>query len=209
MLSKLHKQNTNFQIAYFLAGSCHTPDGAYSLLKELREERQAAIGNYKVQELKNKAKEIRANKLLQGDEAERLEGEAELLELENNKKTGEVLYQAALDEVAFIDKCLAVIEPLRIYKDLPDGEANEMAQRDEWKFELMRRAENYLLTTGGIPTDQFDTMRLHPDFKAEILPRINEVRQMLLTEGGRESALEQIEGARFQEIIKLLPIQNK
>jgi hypothetical protein len=209
MLSKLHKQNTNFQIAYFLAGSCHTPDGAYSLLKELREERQAAIDNYKVQELKNKAKEIRANKLLRGDEADRLEGEAELLELENNKKTGEVLYQAALDEVAFIDKCLAVIEPLRVYKDLPDGEANEMTQRDEWKFELMRRAENYLLTTGGIPTDQFDTMRLHPDFKAEILPRINEVRQMLLTEGGRESALEKIEGARFQEIIKLLPTQNK
>jgi hypothetical protein len=209
MISKLHKQNTNFQIAYFLAGSCHTPDGAYSLLRELREERQTAIDNYKVKELKNEAKAIRANKLLQGDEAEKLEGQAELLELENNKKSGEVLYQAALDEVAFIDKCLAVIEPLRVYKDLPDSEANEMSQWDEWKLELIRRAENFMLTTGGIPTDEFNTMRLHPDFQTEILPRINEIRQMILTESGREKALEQIEGAKFQEITKLLSTQDK
>ena len=186
MISKFHKQNTNFQIAYFLAGACHTPDGAYILLRELREERQAAVDNYKVQELKDKAKEIRANKLLQGDEAEKLEGQAELLELENNKKTGEVLYQAALDEITFIDKCLVAIEPLRVYKNLSDGEANEAAQWNEWKFELMRRAENLMLTTGGISPDQFATMRMHPDFQTEILPRINEIKKLMLTEGGSE-----------------------
>ena len=204
MTSKFHKQNTNFQIAYFLAGACHTPDGAYILLRELREERQAAVDNYKVQELKDKAKEIRANKLLQGDEAEKLEGQAELLELENNKKTGEVLYQAALDEITFIDKCLVAIEPLRVYKNLSDGEANEAAQWDEWKFELMRRAENLMLTTGGISPDQFATMRMHPDFQTEILPRINEIKKLMLTEGGLEELQKQIGGAKFKEITKLL-----
>ena len=204
MISKFHKQNTNFQIAYFLAGACHTPDGAYILLRELREERQAAVDNYKVQELKDKAKEIRANKLLQGDEAEKLEGQAELLELENNKKTGEVLYQAALDEITFIDKCLVAIEPLRVYKNLSDGEANEAAQWNEWKFELMRRAENLMLTTGGISPDQFTTMRMHPDFQTEILPRINEIKKLMLTEGGSEELQKQIGGAKFKEITKLL-----
>ena len=204
MTSKFHKQNTNFQIAYFLAGACHTPDGAYILLRELREERQAAVDNYKVQELKDKAKEIRANKLLQGDEAEKLEGQAELLELENNKKTGEVLYQAALDEITFIDKCLVAIEPLRVYKNLSDGEANEAAQWNEWKFELMRRAENLMLTTGGISPDQFATMRMHPDFQTEILPRINEMKKLMLTEEGSEELQKQIGGAKFKEITKLL-----
>ena len=204
MISKFHKQNTNFQIAYFLAGACHTPDGAYILLRELREERQAAVDNYKVQELKDKAKEIRANKLLQGDEAEKLEGQAELLELENNKKTGEVLYQAALDEITFIDKCLVAIEPLRVYKNLSDGEANEAAQWNEWKFELMRRAENLMLTTGGISPDQFATMRMHPDFQTEILPRINEIKKLMLTEEGLEELQKQIGGAKFKEITKLL-----
>jgi len=204
MISKFHKQNTNFQIAYFLAGACHTPDGAYILLRELREERQAAVDNYKVQELKDKAKEIRANKLLQGDEAEKLEGQAELLELENNKKTGEVLYQAALDEITFIDKCLVAIEPLRVYKNLSDGEANEAAQWNEWKFELMRRAENLMLTTGGISPDQFATMRMHPDFQTEILPRINEIKKLMLTEEGSEELQKQIGGAKFKEITKLL-----
>ena len=204
MISKFHKQNTNFQIAYFLAGACHTPDGAYILLRELREERQAAVDNYKVQELKDKAKEIRANKLLQGDEAEKLEGQAELLELENNKKTGEVLYQAALDEITFIDKCLVAIEPLRVYKNLSDGEANEAAQWNEWKFELMRRAENLMLTTGGISPDQFTTMRMHPDFQTEILPRINEIKKLMLTEEGSEELQKQIGGAKFKEITKLL-----
>ena len=48
MNAKNHKQNTNFQIVYFLVGSCHTPDGAYALLCELREERLLATNSYEV-----------------------------------------------------------------------------------------------------------------------------------------------------------------
>jgi len=205
MISKFHKQNTNFQIAYFLAGSCHTPDGAYILLKELREEREMAIKNYEVQQLKNKAEELRAKKLLEGDEADKLEGQAKLLELKNNREQGEVLYKAALDEINFIDKCIAALEPLRKYRDLPDQEVSELVQKEEWTYELLRRAENYLITTGTIPPDQLDTMRMHPEFKTLILPRIQEIRNLLLTEDGREKLLKQIKGANFPDVIKLLP----
>jgi hypothetical protein len=204
MNTKNHKQNTNFQIAYFLVGSCHTPDGAYSLLCELKEERQAAVNNYAVTELRNKAKEIRNNKLFLGDEADVLEAQAELLEMGNNKKTSEILYQAALDELKFIDKCFDIIQPLRQYKDLPDSEAHEAAQLQEWKFELIHRAENAMLTTGGIPTDHFATMRMHPSFQTEILPRINEMKSLMLTKGGADILQKQITGSKFENINKLI-----
>jgi len=185
---KIHRQNHNFQIAYFLAGACHTADGAYALLQGLKEERLVAIKNYSVQELKDKAKIIRANKLLDGTEDEKLDGEAELLEIENNKESGKVLYNAALDEMAFIEKCIAVVQPLRQYKDLPDSEAYEEAQREEWKLELIKRAENSILTTGTIPTDHYDTMRMHPDFITEILPSISNTLELTKTKTPTEMA---------------------
>jgi Zn-dependent M16 (insulinase) family peptidase len=206
MVSKFHKQNTDFQIAYFLAGSCHTPDAAYILLKELQEERQRAVDNYQVQKIKDKAKELRAKeKLNSKDEAERLEAEAELLELENNRKTGKVLYDAAVDEITFIDHAIAAIEPLRKYKDLPDEQVNELVQREEWLYELKERAENYMLTMGTIPADHLSTMRQHPDFKKELVPYIKTLRQALSAPDGTDKIL--TEGAKlpFQDnIIKLL-----
>jgi len=206
MNSKNHKQNTNFQIAHFLVGSCHTADGAYSLLCDLRESRQAAIDNYNVSLLRNKAKRIRAEKLISNfnDEAERLEGEADLLELENNERSGKILYGAALDEIAFIDKCIAAIQPLRRFKDLPDLEAHETAQFDEWKLELMRRAENFLITAGNIPTDEFNTMRMHPAFQSDIMPHIKGIQNLMMINGGIEILQKQLEGSPFKEINKLL-----
>ena len=43
MSAKLHRSNTNFQIAYFIAGRCHTADAAYIELLNLREDREAAL----------------------------------------------------------------------------------------------------------------------------------------------------------------------
>jgi len=178
---KIHRQNHNFQIAYFIAGACHTADGAYATLQGLREERLSAIKNYAVAELKTKASIIRANRLLLGTDDERLDGEAELLEIENNRVVSQVLFDAANDELLFIERCIESVQPLRQYKDLPDAEAHEAAQKEEWKLDLIKRAENSLLTTGTIPTDHYDTMRMHPDFITEILPRIDEILVLVQT----------------------------
>jgi hypothetical protein len=205
MNSKNHKQNTNFQIVYFLVGSCHTPDGAYALLQDLREARQMAVDNYAVQELKNQAKELEARELLESTyEVDKLNGQAELLELSNNKKIGKVLYDAAIDELAFIDKCIDAVQPLRVYKELSDSEASELAQYEEWKLELIHRAENAMITSGGVPTDHFATMRMHPAFQDEILPRINEMTAMMQSRDGLMKLQKQLEGYKFKEIIKLL-----
>lgn len=205
MTSKNHKRNTNFQIAYFLAGSCHTADGAYALLCELQEERQLVVDNYKVNLLKDKVKEIKAKKLLTSiEEADKLEGEAELLELENNKKFSEILYKAALEELEFINKCITAVQPLRKFRDLSDAESHETAQFQEWELELIHRVENYMLTTGGVPPDLFATLRLHPSFQTKILPRINEIKKLMLTREGSEKLQKQISGSKFEVINKLL-----
>ena len=208
MNSKNHRQNHNFQIAYFLCGACHTADGAYSLLCDLREERQLACDNYKVNQLKDEAKEIRAKRLLESkDKSDKLDGKAELLELKNNRKIGKVLYQAALDEINFIDKCINAIQPLRKFKHLSDPEAHEAAQYDEWRLELISRMENSMMTTGTITTEQFAIMRLHPAFQKEILPRINEIQELMKTKEGIKKLQEEIKGSKFQSINKL--IENK
>ena len=191
MISKNHRQNHNFQIVYFLIGSCHTPDAAYALLQDLREDRAAAIDTYRVSQIKQKAEILKANKLISSiDEIEQLEGEAKLLEIENHKKTGIVLYQAAVDELNFIDECISKLQPQRKYKLLSDSEACQAMQQEEWKLELIKRAENYLLTTGTIPSDHFDTMRMHPDFKEYIFPAITEIRKNIQSNEGVSNILE-------------------
>lgn len=177
-MPKNHRLNTDFQILYFLAGSCHTPDGAYALLCDLREDRANAIKHYEVQTKRAEAKRLRAQTQLAMamDDATRLEAEADLQELANGEVSGKVHYEAALAELAFIDSCMAKLEPLRKYAHLPLPEAHEASQREEWRAELMRRAENYLLTTGTIPPDHFETMRQHPDFREHIFPWIEHVK---------------------------------
>lgn len=179
-MAKNHKQNSNFQITHFLAGSCHTADGAYSMLCDLKESREEVIAYYEVSQLKKQARKIRAEKLIKSDdEADRLDGQAELLEIENNNKQGKILFEAAKDELNHINKCIEAVQPLRKYAEYPDLEAHELAQREEWKLELIHRAENYMLTGGTIPADHFVTMRMHPDFNNEILPQIEGLKFQL------------------------------
>lgn len=185
MHSKNHRQNHNFQILHFLVGACHTADAAYALLCDLREERQAASENYHVSQLRDEAKELKAKELLDGENpTDKLEARADLLELENGRKTGKVLFDAAIAEIAYIDDCIAKIQPLRKYAHLSDAEAHEACQQEEWKLELIERAENYLATVNHIPTDHFATMRMHPEFKRAILPRIMEMQKLLTSQEG-------------------------
>lgn len=180
MIVKYDKTNTNFQIAYFIAGSCHTADAAYIALLSLRNDRQQALDAAKVSELKRMAAKLRAKKLAESDDiADRLDSQAELLEIENTERLTERLLKAANEEIEFIDYCMQQVQPLRKYGDLDDHAAAEACQREEWLAELMSRAENYMLTQGTIPHDQFSTMRQHPDFAHAILPRLEKLHLAL------------------------------
>ena len=174
---KNNRRNHDFQIQAFLVGSCHTPDGAYSLLCDLREDRSDALAQAKAGALRTEAKIVRARRQLAcTDEAERLEAQADIAEIEAMHETLEKNLAAARAELAFIDACIAKLQPHRRFAHLPDPEAHEAAQRDEWRLELEYRAQNFLLTAGTIPHDHFASMRQHPDFESYLLPAIERIR---------------------------------
>ena len=181
MHAKNNRQNHDFQIAYFLAGDCHTPDGAYALLCDLKEDRLNALSLVEAGQLRERAKRLRAERLLtSSDEAERLEGQADLSEIDALAGTVQRNVEAARAELATIEKCMEILQPMRLYGHLSDAQAHEAAQRAEWKHELIRRGENFIMTQGTIPADHFNTMRLHPDFKSHILPALADVKALLL-----------------------------
>lgn len=186
MNAKNNRQNHNFQIAYFLAGACHTPDGAYALLCDLKADRELALATAVASDLRTQAKRIRAEHVVRmtTNEADRYEAQADLEEIEAFKKLGEDSLEAARSELRFIEKCIDKVQPLRKFAHLSAQDAHEAAQYDEWKLELINRAENALLSVGHIPTDQFSTMRLHPAFSTEILPAIINIQGRMKFDGG-------------------------
>lgn len=185
MNSKNNRKNHDFQILYFLAGSCRTPDGAYSLLCDLREDREIALAGVEASLLRAAAKRVRAERARESeDDAVAFDAEADLADLEAGKALAGRNIEAARAELAFIQRCIEALAPHRRFFHLPAAEAHEAAQREEWRLEFITRAENCLLCEGRIPADQFAAMRQHPDFAASIWPRFCEIRKSLSRDGG-------------------------
>ena len=196
-----HKRNSKFQQLYFLVGSCHTADGAYALLCNQREEREEALAQYKISVVREQAKKRSAERRLQSnDDVERLEAEADLMEIIRAHNNADVLVTAAKDELGFIQALIDKLQPLRQFAHLSDMEAHEAAQREEWKLELMHRAQNALLTTGHIPTDQWATMRMHPDFVSEIFPMIETFRKEIQTTGVSQDLISKLTAPKYLEL---------
>lgn len=189
MRAKNNRQNHDFQILHFLAGSCHTADGAYALLCDLRDDRADALKQVEASALREQAKMVRAKRrIASNDEADRLEGQADLAEIAGHAETVAKNLAAAKAELAFIEQCIARLQPYRRFAHLPDPEAHEACQREEWRLELEARAQNFLLTSGTIPHDHLATMRQHPDFGSHILPAIQRTKA-LMAEGKAEALL--------------------
>lgn len=187
MNSKPHRNNCDFQLKHFMAGSCHTPDGAWALLYDQKIDIAVKIEHTKAQGLRRKAKMMAAEAVLAdptSTEVQRLNAEADLLECNSVIEGWSKNLEAAEHEYAYICKLMDELEPLRKYKHLPLLEANEAMQREEWLGELKTRAENFLLTAGTIPHDHLNTMRCHPDFESKIVPHIQELTDRVIHHKG-------------------------
>lgn len=106
----------------------------------------------------------------------------------------------ARDELAFLLDCKARLEKHIGYE--PTIEDYQQNSALEWKLELMRRAENFLLAGAGIPPQEIATMRLHPDWP-EINAHVKATRQALLD--GHD--LPQL-AAPIQEVLCLTAMQS-
>lgn len=179
----MHWRNSDFQIAHFLAGKCHTADGAYRMLMELREERVIALNGARAGELRTLARIQKAKawwrNLLPWM---RLENQADLIEIEGTRAQVQACIVAAEHEVATIDAMIKAITPHRQFAHLPDAQAHQVCQREEWALELMNRAEN-MLATQGVSWDQLATMRQHPDWETRLLPHIEEIARRKQQDG--------------------------
>lgn len=174
MHAKNNRQNHDFQILHFLVGSCHTPDGAYALLQDLREDRLNALKMSRASAIKEEGKVLSAKRRMKWHpfKSKRLEAEGELAEIAAMSETNQACILAAQDELRFIELLMSKLEPHREFGHLSIRQANEATQHNEWKFELMKRAENFLLSGNGIPADHYGTMRMHPEWTSSIEPHI-------------------------------------
>ena len=182
MNSNPHRTNSDFQLRYFLAGSCKTPDGAWCLLYAQKVKQEHVVRALESQKLRQQVKEMEVALILKNDNAseiDKLTAKADLLEMHAALPTWEMNAEAAVNELNTINRLMAELEPLRKYSHLPVLEANEATQREEWLGELIERAENFIITQGSIPHDHLATMRSHPDFNSKIVPFIGDLNVKL------------------------------
>jgi hypothetical protein len=173
-------RNSRFQYLHFIAGDCHTADEAYRIIHDQLEDRENALRLADSAALRLRAKRLRAEAALDDadlDEAGRLEAEADLMDVNAAEMAHKAAYDGADRERLFLLDLLAEIEPLRRYRDLPDHDAAEACQREEWLRKLITRAESHVATSGTVPADHFAAMRLHPDFASCILPHLEAIEQ--------------------------------
>lgn len=180
MHSSPHRNNSDFQLRYFIANNCHTADTAWCLMYEQRLDIYIKLEATKAKMIRRKAKYIEVQqKLKSNDELERLNAEADLIELQSGEGLLEMAVKGAEQEIATIESIMAELEPQRKYGHLPVLEASQAAQREEWLLEFKRRCENYLISIGTIPEDHLNAMRNHPDFEQEIVPHVQQITQQI------------------------------
>lgn len=176
MHSAPHRNNSDFQLRYFIANNCHTADIAWCVLYEQKLDIFTKLEATKAKLVRRKAKRLEIDKKLKSvSEIDRLNAQADLIDWESGEGMLEMAIKGAEQELATIESIMAELEPQRKYGHLPILEASQAAQREEWLLEFKRRTENYLLSIGTIPEDQLNAMRNHPDFEAEIVPHVKQV----------------------------------
>jgi hypothetical protein len=176
MHSAPHRNNSDFQLRYFIANNCHTADGAWCIMYEQKLDIHIKLENTKAKILRRKAKKLEIDeKMKSPTEVERLMAEADLIEWKSGESLLEMAIKGAEQELATIESIMTELEPQRKYGHLPLLEAASASQREEWLLEFKRRTENYLLSVGTIPEDHLNAMRNHPDFEAEIVPHVKQI----------------------------------
>lgn len=177
----MHWRNSQFQVLHFLIGKCKTADEAYRVAIELREERLAALATNARFSFHRIIR--RAIVFLFGADALDLQALA--------------CRDEARREVVFLTEIIERVRPLRQYGHLPDVQAFQISQREEWGLCLLDRAQNMLLSTGSIPWDHLETMRAHPDWESSLK---KELQRRL---PGMHQALEEC-GSRSPEFMRAL-----
>lgn len=193
MHSAPHRNNSDFQLRHFIAGSCYTADGAWTLLYNQLLDIQIKHDHTRANLIRRKVKKLELEKQIAEatTEIDKLKAEADLIDHQSGEGLLELALAGAEKELETIKSLMAELEPYRQFAHLPLLEASEAAQRGEWLGEFKGRIENYLLTQGTIPMDQLEAMRKHPDFDTDIVPHL---RRTMAAINGTENRVDLLTG---------------
>ena len=182
MHSAPHRNNSDFQLRYFMANNCHTADTAWCLMYEQRLDIMLKLESTRARMLRREAKKAEIEDIFNDASASRsakLNAQADLMDWQSGEGLLELAIVGADQEIATIEQIMAELEPQRKYGHLPVLEASQAAQREEWCLEFKRRCENYLLSIGTIPEDQLNAMRNHPDFETQLVPFVKDISEKI------------------------------
>jgi hypothetical protein len=177
MHSTSFRSNSDFQLRYFIAGSCYTPDGAWALLYAQRTSARSKVLDAEARALERVADGLEKDAALAGalTDIETLRARAAKMRFDAELDNFILSRQGAEAELRTIETLMSELEPKRLFAHLPDLEAIEAAQREEWRLELMGRAENMVYGQKSIPYDHLHVMRMHPDFESKIMPHLHKI----------------------------------
>lgn len=178
MIAKPHRMNSDFQLRYFIAGSCHTPDAAWLALYAQMLDAEEKVISTEAQQLRRIITQRKAEAVMRSensDPLEVMEAQAVIIELRASSKIFNLNVEGVKNELDSIKKMMVELEPFRKYGHMNVLEASEAMQREEWLLELKSRTEDYLVTTGMIPHDHMNALKCHPDFKGHLVPYVVEL----------------------------------
>ncbi len=205
-MSTPHRLNSDFQLAYFIAGAKHTPDGAYVALYNQWIDMKQKVDTIAAQELRRRAKKITATALSHSkDEVVSLNAQADLIEMDAEELIVQKNSEAAKKELAFIEEAMSRLKPLCRYADRDILEQGELAEKEEWLREFLFRAENSAVTTGTVSPELIAAMRQHPEFEDRLLPGLIDVYKRLTVSTNEDEDLMGLTMGRLEAKPRLLP----
>jgi hypothetical protein len=171
----MHWKHSRYQVVYQILGNCHTIDEAYRILCELEEDREFSINISKAESERSQAKII-GNKAILDTEKHSAINNSLMFETEGNKHLANAfiqetiartpIAQACLDEcrreLSFIRDLKRLINPYRKYKDYLEHEAHQLCQAEEYYYDLLWKAYNYMCAMQGLTADHWMLIKMHP-----------------------------------------------
>jgi hypothetical protein len=169
-------KNSNFHILTQMVGTRNTPDEAYRVLAFELEEQEHALS---LEEANQLLRQQQRKELTRAAKSwwpfKRVKATAALMKLTGDECRVEGAAVRAEQEVAFIKQLMTEIAPHRRYSHLPDDEAFQACQAEEWAAEHLKRATRFLVCDHKIPENYLEAMTVHPWWESYLMPRIAEL----------------------------------
>lgn len=162
----MHWKHSQHQLVHVILANCHTVDEAYRVLCELEEDRLFSIESSLAESKRAQSKVIAAKLVLKdSDESKsnKILSECFIDETLARNKLAQPCLDEARRELAFIREIKDKLEPYRKYIELPDHQAHQACQSEEYMYDLFWKAYNFICSTGTIPHDHWMLLKMHPN----------------------------------------------